>query len=63
MFNWLRNTFGSCKDRWYHEWQRKPGEPKLGDTRICTVCSLKQEVVGWYSAMDLDPMAQWKDVS
>lgn len=65
MLSWLRNTFGACKDRWFHDWVEfeQGGEHGIGGKRRCRACELEQVCVGAYQPdMDLALARQWESV-
>lgn len=55
-YTWIRDTFGFCKGRWFHDWNDE------GDKRNCKICGAKDILLGWDAPMDMDPIRIWKRV-
>jgi hypothetical protein len=69
----LRSLFGSCKDRWFHDWvvhgevwygRQKSGEPgpQHECSRICRICG-KKEYLHYLSCIagDGEPNHSWRN--
>jgi len=65
MWALLRRTFGSCKDRWRHDWQEygQSDEYGIGGNRKCLVCGKQQVCIGCYQLDgDLNRIRQWETI-
>lgn len=65
MLKWLRNKFGACNDRWFHDWVEfgKADRYGIGGKRRCQECDLQQVCVGVHQPdVDLGAIRQWETV-